>query len=202
MEQNRYDGVLSLDQMPDEIIGHLLYYLSPYDNLYNVQLVSHRFYRLANEPLLWRHHCRSSFKYWNPRHRFYKRAAALAQETDWKELFIFRSARNQQVSALLDEIIRTKVNRVRGFEIIGQIGYDAKDFLLEQCQTSPSAEDGLARRYASLASVSCDPFPNHLANSRCGVDTIAMRSWTRSTSILLFKNGSHLCCLPSRLAYG
>ncbi|KAL7905696.1 hypothetical protein GGI35DRAFT_471570 [Trichoderma velutinum] len=161
MEQNRNDGGLSLDQMPDEIIGHLLYYLSPYDNLYNVQLVSHRFYRLANEPLLWRHHCRSSFEYWNPRHRFYKKAAALAQETDWKELFIFRSARNEQVSALLDEIIRTKVNRVRGFEIIGQIGYDAKDFLLEQCQTSPSAEDGLARRYYSNALL--DTIHKHIA---------------------------------------
>ncbi|UKZ76103.1 hypothetical protein TrVFT333_003799 [Trichoderma virens FT-333] len=153
MEQNCNDGVLSLNQVPDEIIGHLLYYLSPHDNLCNIQLVSRRFYHLANEPLLWRHHCRSSFKYWNPRHRFYEKTAALAQETNWKELFIFRSARNRQISALLDEIIRTKVNRVRGFEIIGQIGYDAKDFLLEQCQTPPSAEDGLARSNGLLDTI-------------------------------------------------
>lgn len=139
-------AALSLEQVPDEIISHLLYYISPFDNLDNVQLVSHRLYRLANEPLLWRHHCRTSFKYWNPHHRFHEKLAALAQQTDWKRLFIIRSTRNQRISYILDDIIQTKVNRVRGFEIIGQIGYDAKDLLLENCQTSPSAEDGLARR--------------------------------------------------------
>ncbi|KAL6877283.1 hypothetical protein HDV57DRAFT_522558 [Trichoderma longibrachiatum] len=160
MELNRRNGVSSLDQVPDEIIGHLLYYIPPYD-LANFQLVSHRFYRLANQALLWRHHCRSSFKFWHPRHRFHERTAALAQETNWKDLFIYRSARNRQVSRLLDDIIRTKVNRVRGFEIIGQIGYDAKDFLLEQCQTSPYAEDGLARRYYSNALL--DTIHKHIA---------------------------------------
>ncbi|KAH6606227.1 hypothetical protein Trco_005380 [Trichoderma cornu-damae] len=149
MEQTDNGGRASLHQVPDEIISHLLYYISPQDNLYNVQLVSRRFYRLANEPLLWRYHCRSSFKHWSPRHMFPEKIAALAQETNWKDLFIYRSIRNRQISTVLNEIIRTKVNRVRGFEIIGQIGYDAKDLLLEHCQTSPSAEDGLARRYYS-----------------------------------------------------
>ncbi|PTB62445.1 hypothetical protein BBK36DRAFT_1163127 [Trichoderma citrinoviride] len=160
MELNRRKGGSSLDRVPDEIIGHLLYYISPYD-LANVQLVSHRFYRLANSALLWRHHCRSSFHFWHPRHRFHEKTAALAQETNWKDLFIYRNARNRQVAHLLNDIIRTKVNRVRGFEIIGQIGYDAKDFLLGQCQTPPSAEDGLARRYYSNALL--DTIHKHIA---------------------------------------
>jgi F-box protein 21 len=149
MDQNYKDSraaALSLDQVPDEIIGHLLYYVSPDDNLSNVQLVSRRFYHLANEPLLWRHHCRSSFKYWSQQHRIYDKIAALVQATNWKQLFIIRSARNRKTSTLLDEIIRTKVNRIGGFETIGQIGYDAKDLLLEHCQTPLTAEDGLARR--------------------------------------------------------
>ncbi|KAM0261319.1 hypothetical protein ACHAQJ_002350 [Trichoderma viride] len=149
MEQN-YDGsrvtASSINQVPDEIIGHLLYYISPDDNLSSVQLVSRRLYYLANEPLLWRHHCRSSFKYWSPQHRFHNKIEALAQATNWKQLFILRSARNRKTSGLLDEIIRTMVNRIGGFEAIGQIGYDAKDLLLEHCQTPLTAEDGLARR--------------------------------------------------------
>lgn len=71
---------LSLEQMPDEIIGHLLYYLSPEDNLFNVQFVSRRFYRLVNTPLLWKYYCRTSLKYWNPHHRLKERVAAPARD--------------------------------------------------------------------------------------------------------------------------
>lgn len=137
---------LSLEQMPDEIIGHLLYYLSPEDNLFGVQLVSRRFCRLVNEPLLWKYHCRTSIKYWSPHHRLKEKLAAPAQKTNWKRLYIRRSGLNLQVSNTLDEIIRTKVHRGRGFEAISQLGYDAKDVLLEHCQAPTTAEDWIARR--------------------------------------------------------
>ncbi|KAM0456864.1 hypothetical protein ACHAPV_007155 [Trichoderma viride] len=139
-------AALSIEQMPDEIIGHILYYLSPEDNLSGVQLVSRRFYRLANEPLLWKYHCRTSIKYWSPHHRFQKRLAAQVQKTLWKWLYIRRSGINKQVSKTLDEIIRTKVHRGRGFETISRLGYDAKDVLLEHCQAPTTADDWIARR--------------------------------------------------------
>lgn len=142
---------LSLEQMPDEIIGHLLYYLSPEDNLFGVQLVSRRFYRLVNAPLLWKYYCRTSLKYWSPHHRLEERLAAPAQRTNWKRLYIHRSGLNLQVSNTLDEVIRTKVHRGRGFETISQLGYDAKDVLLEHCQAPTTAEDWIARRYFSNA---------------------------------------------------
>ncbi|GFP55081.1 hypothetical protein TASIC1_0004070600 [Trichoderma asperellum] len=142
---------LSLEQMPDEIIGHLLYYLSPEDNLFGVQLVSRRFYRLVNAPLLWKYYCRTSLKYWSPHHRLEERLAAPAQKTNWKRLYIRRSGLNSQVSNTLDEVIRTKVNRGRGFETVSQLGYDAKDVLLEHCQAPTTAEDWIARRYFSNA---------------------------------------------------
>jgi F-box protein 21 len=134
---------MSLEQMPDEIIGHLLYYLSPEDNLSGVQLVSRRFHRLANEPLLWKYHCRTSIKYWSPHHRFKKRLAAAAHKTPWKWLYLRRSAINNQVSKTLNEVIRTKVHR---FETISRLGYDAKDVLLEDSQAPTTADDWIARR--------------------------------------------------------
>ncbi|KAL7923204.1 Transglutaminase-like superfamily domain-containing protein [Trichoderma austrokoningii] len=146
INDNRPDA-LSLERLPDEMIGHILYYLSPEDNLHGVQLVSRRFYRLANEPLLWRYHCRTCIKYWSPHHRFEQRVAAAAQKTYWKWLYIRRSNLNRQVSSTLDEIIRTKVHRGRGFETISRLGYDAKDVLLEHCQAPTTAEDWIARRY-------------------------------------------------------
>ncbi|KAH6982830.1 Transglutaminase-like superfamily-domain-containing protein [Ilyonectria sp. MPI-CAGE-AT-0026] len=136
-----------LDQVPYEIIQHLLYYVSPEDNLASFQLLSHRLNRLANEPLLWKYHCRSSFRFWNPEHGFQRRLNQRASEADWKCLFILRHTRNVQISHLLDEILATKVGRLMKFEQICRLGYDAKDFLLDQCHAEESAEDVLARRY-------------------------------------------------------
>lgn len=135
-----------LDQVPYEIIQHLLYYVSPEDNLASFQLLSHRLYRLANEPLLWKYHCRSSFRFWNPEHGFQRRLKQRASEADWKCLFIQRNTRNVQISHLLDEILATKAGRLMKFEQICRLGYDAKDFLLDQCHAEESAEDVLARR--------------------------------------------------------
>lgn len=135
-----------LDQIPDEIIQHLLYYVSPEDTLHNFQLLSHRFRHLANEPLLWKYYCRNTFRFWHSEHDFHSKLRHIASDVDWKRLFILRKTRNGQISRLLDEIIATKVGRLRRIEQISRLGYDAKDFLLEQCRIDESAEDVLARR--------------------------------------------------------
>jgi F-box protein 21 len=137
---------MSLLQIPDEIIQHLLYYISPEDNLCSFQFLSHRLRHLANEPLLWRYHCQNSFTFWNPEHNFYRRIRGRASSTPWKEIFLVRKSRNAQVERLLVEILETKVGRLKRFEKVCKLGYDAKDFLLEQCNADDSAEDVLARR--------------------------------------------------------
>ncbi|KAJ3468438.1 hypothetical protein MRS44_002503 [Fusarium solani] len=142
---------MSFSQVPDEIIQHLLYYISPEDTLASFQLISHRLRRLANEPLLWRYHCQSNFKFWHPEHRFHQRLRDRAPATPWKKLFIIRKCRNAQINRLLDEILATKVGRLRRFEKVCRLGYDAKDFLLEQCDADDSIDDHLARRYYSGA---------------------------------------------------
>jgi F-box protein 21 len=137
---------MALDQMPDEIFQRLLYYVSPEDNLLNFQLLSRRLNRLANEPLLWRYHCRNSFKYWSPDHQFHEKLQDLVSVVNWKELFIIRRRRNTRTALLLDGILATKIGRLKKFEQICLLGYDAKDFLLDQCQAEDACIDVLARR--------------------------------------------------------
>ncbi|KAM0231046.1 hypothetical protein ACHAPO_008876 [Fusarium lateritium] len=141
---------MSLLKIPDEIIQHLLYYISPEDNLCSFQFLSHRLRHLANEPLLWRYHCRNSFTFWNPEHNFHRRIRGRASSTPWKEIFLIRKSRNVQVERLLVEILETKVGRLKRFEKVCKLGYDAKDFLLEQCNADDSAEDVLARRSLAI----------------------------------------------------
>lgn len=136
----------SLDQIPDEIIHHILTFVSPEDNLLCVQLLSRRLNTLANEPLLWRQHCQTSFAHWDPSHDLPAKLGAKVSDVDWKGLFLLRKARNARISNLFDGILATKFGRVKKFEQICRLGYDAKDFLLEQCRTIDSADDVLARR--------------------------------------------------------
>ncbi|KJZ72408.1 hypothetical protein HIM_08211 [Hirsutella minnesotensis 3608] len=140
---------MSLDKVPDEIIQHLLLYASPTDTLVNIQRLSQRFHRLVNEPLLWKYHCVTSFKYWHTGHQLRNKLGRKVSDVDWKRLYILRVQQNKSVADSLDSIIATKVGRLKRFQAIAELGYDAKDFLLKQCQTDESADDYLARRYYS-----------------------------------------------------
>ncbi|KHO01072.1 F-box protein [Metarhizium album ARSEF 1941] len=144
---------MSLDQVPDEIIQHLLHYVPPQATLQSFQLLCRRFHRLANEGLLWRFHCRSTFRYWHPDHGFGPKLHAAVASVDWKHLFLLRTRRNQTVSRLFDAILQTKVGRLKKIEDICRLGYDAKDFLLVQCHARDAAPDVLARSNAILDSI-------------------------------------------------
>ncbi|KAK3305534.1 uncharacterized protein B0T15DRAFT_555780 [Chaetomium strumarium] len=137
----------SLEDIPDEIIRHILLYLPPEDAFGSFQLVSRRFYHLASEPLLWKWHCQSSFRYWNPEHRFQEKLQALASSVNWKRLWTLRKRRNDKAARLLNGVISTNVGRLKKVQGICELGFDVKDFLLEQCHVDPSADDFLARRY-------------------------------------------------------
>lgn len=137
---------MHLEQLPDEIVQHLLYYISPEDTLCGFQYLSHRFKRLANESLLWKYYCQSSFQFWHPEHDLQGKLKCRASDVDWRHLYLLRKARNDQVSYLLDGILASKVGRLRRFEEICQFGYDAKDFLLKQCHAHEDLPDVLSRR--------------------------------------------------------
>lgn len=137
---------MSFEQLPDEIINQLLSYVAPGDILASLQLVSRRLYRLSDEPLLWRHHCLASFRFWHPSHDLQNKLQLAPSEFEWKGLFALRDSRDSRIAELFDEIIATKVSRLRKIEEICLLGYDAKDFLLRQCHTDDTVEDVLARR--------------------------------------------------------
>ncbi|KAL0939469.1 F-box domain-containing protein [Colletotrichum truncatum] len=143
--------MLSLDQVPDEILLQILYYISPEDNLLSFHPLSRRLHHLANEPILWRYYCLQSFKFWHPDHRFGEQLQKPVSEVLWKRLFLSRKRRNTKVSNLFSGILATKHGRVKKFEEICLLGLDAKDFLLTQAQTSETVDDVLSRRYFSNA---------------------------------------------------
>ncbi|KAK3313918.1 hypothetical protein B0H66DRAFT_607155 [Apodospora peruviana] len=146
----------SLHDFPHEIIRHILLYVSPEDNLRIAQLLSRGFYHLGNEGLLWRQYCRTSFTYWHPDHQIERKFAAIPSSVAWKQLWITKKRSTTKVARLLDGILSTKRGQLERLQQICLLGYDAKDYLLEQCRVDESAEDVLARRYDSLLSLQTD----------------------------------------------
>ena len=138
--------MVSLDAFPDEIIRHILSFVSPEDTLSSIELLSHRFHHLTNEPLLWKHYCRASFTYWHPDHRLQEKLGARASSVEWKKLWLTRKRGNANVARLLDSVLTTKVGQSKKLQQICRLGYDAKDYLLEQSHCPDSADDALARR--------------------------------------------------------
>ncbi|KAK6952631.1 hypothetical protein Daesc_004921 [Daldinia eschscholtzii] len=137
----------SINSLPDEIVHHILLYVSPEETLSKVALLSKRFNRVAHEPLLWRWYCKHTFKYWEASHHFKERLNGYVHGTDWRRLFLLRLGRNAYIARLLDGIVASRVSRLQKMEQICLYGYDAKDYLLSQCQAPDSAKDVLARRY-------------------------------------------------------
>ncbi|ESZ90662.1 hypothetical protein SBOR_8962 [Sclerotinia borealis F-4128] len=135
--------------LPDEILQQIIYYISPRDNLSNIQLISKRFNRLGNVPLLWRHHCRVLFKYWDVKHSFSQKNAGTVGDVDWKALYIHRDNVDSRTTNALNGLLESRANRVVNFEEIGRFGYDAKDTLLRHCHVH--SDDHLSRKHYACA---------------------------------------------------
>lgn len=139
----------TFNDLPDEILQQILFYVSPKDTLI-IQKTSKRLARLANEPLLWRHHCRTSFKYWDSKHRIGQKFAGNVGDVDWKKIYFYRRDVDSQTTRALDGILAGQTGRIEKYERISKFGYDAKDTLLRHCATGEEVDDVLARRYVKL----------------------------------------------------
>ena len=137
--------VATLSELPVEVLHHIVSNVSP-PSLPTVQTISRRFYSLP-QPLLWRDHCSTHFKYWSPEHALKQKLAGIVDETDWKKLFSHRYSIDRSIRRDVDGILASQRNRIEKAERIMSHGYDAKDSLLQHLSVGDDAEDVLARRY-------------------------------------------------------
>lgn len=142
---------LTLNDLPDEVLESILQYLSAEHTLRVVQQVSKRFLRLTCEPLLWRYHCKTDFRYWDDKHRIKQKFKSDIADVDYRKLYIYRKSVDLRTTKLLDSILSEQIGRLHKIEQIGEFGYDVKDTLLRHCRIRDDAEDVLARRFYSNA---------------------------------------------------
>jgi F-box protein 21 len=137
---------MTLSALPDEIIKQVLYYLPPERLIQGPELTCRRLHRLSNDPLLWRYHCLHGFEFWSSEHDFPRKLQLPVTQVDWRELFRLRKIRELRAAQLLNGLLTSRKGHVGVIEKATALGYDVKDFLLEQCQIQDTAEDALSRQ--------------------------------------------------------
>lgn len=133
-------------ELPDELLHQIIRSISPEEVFLNVQLACKRLRAACSQPLLWKDHCQAEFKYWDPKHRIQQKLKGRVNDVDWRKLYVHRMRTDEEITRILDDILRAQVGRIGRFARIEQFGYDAKDTLLRHCRTGEEAEDVLARR--------------------------------------------------------
>lgn len=144
----------ALAHLPTELLQGIFMYLPP-ESMVAIHLTSRRFKDIANEFLLWRHHCRTGWKYWAPEHEIEDKLTGPVGATNWKQLFVARRETDRMIASTLDDIISTQQWRNVRIKRIVEFGYDAKDELLRHAHAPDDAIDVLARRYWSEAALNC-----------------------------------------------
>ena len=137
---------ISLNDLPNEIVYEILLYVSPV-SLTKVQQVSRQFNELS-QPILWRHHCSTQFKYWDPDHGMPEKLSGPVVQANWKRIFSTRLHVDRMINHIINSILETQVGRIDKTEEIVVHGYDAKDVLLRNLEVGKEADDVLARRYS------------------------------------------------------
>ncbi|KAJ5780871.1 hypothetical protein N7457_006031 [Penicillium paradoxum] len=173
--------VRSLIHLPDEILNSILCYSSP-QSCVAVEQTNSRFRNVTNEPLLWRHHCQSHYRFWDGRHDIHQRLAYPVNFTDWKALFVSKHQVDRSVTRLLDSIIGSQTGRIEKFRRVIELGYDAKDTILRHTQVE-SGDDHLARRWAtdSMRILPCANHKRYYARAllTCLHRSIAIPEWAK-----------------------
>ncbi len=139
---------LTLDKLPNEIIFQILLCIPP-TSVPALQQVSKQFNDLS-QPLLWRYHCSTLFRYWKAEHAIDEKLNGPVAKVDWKKVFAERRQIDRSISREIDSILGSQVGRIEKTSRIVEYGYDAKDTVLRHLSVADDAEDVLARRYYNI----------------------------------------------------
>ncbi|GAB7361350.1 hypothetical protein MBLNU230_g1406t1 [Neophaeotheca triangularis] len=137
--------------LPDELLESIVYYLGPEETV-ACGLTCRQLNKITHEPLVWRRHCRQTWRFWKEGQDFEERLKRPPVQTKWQQLFNQRTALDQENARLFDTMLQEQSKRVERMDRLAQDSYDAKDLLLRLRDTTPDdAEDVLARRYHAAA---------------------------------------------------
>ncbi|TID14389.1 YccV-like-domain-containing protein [Venturia nashicola] len=146
-----------LEDLPAEIIEAILSHLPP-KSLINTSKTSKKLHQIADTPLLWRSHCRTQFRFWDPSHGLPANFTSPVNDINWKDKFRNRMNLERRVDQTMDTLINTQTDKLPTMQRMlamsddfSEYTYDVKEALLRHCAAPEEKEDYLARRYWAKA---------------------------------------------------
>jgi F-box protein 21 len=153
---------LHFNDLPAELIHQIILNLDP-PSFRALKNTSTHLRALADTPILWRHFCRTQFKYWDPRHDFSRQLSRPVEEVDWASWYASRRILERQVDRLVNGMVANARGRIEKMEMIVNIDtailqgnrnlWDVKDALLKHVNCPDDADDVLARRFWAQATI-------------------------------------------------
>ncbi|KAF2466841.1 YccV-like-domain-containing protein [Lindgomyces ingoldianus] len=141
----------SFTALPTETLEAIFQHLDP-RSLVSVSRTSKHIKQITfDSPVIWRHFCRTHFKFWAVHHNISEKFAGPLSDVDWRELFIYRMHIEKRTTQLLNKVLQRQQGRIRYINEIADFGDDAKETLLQEGACPDDAEDVLARRYYANA---------------------------------------------------
>lgn len=137
--------------LPDELLEAIVYYLGPEDTV-ACGLTCRQLNTITHEPLVWRRHCRQTWRHWKEDDAFEERLRRPPAQTKWQLLFSQRTELDQENSEIFNTMLQEQSKRVERMDELAKNSYGVKDLLLQlRDETPDNAEDVLARRYYAAA---------------------------------------------------
>ncbi|KAE9984302.1 hypothetical protein EG327_005063 [Venturia inaequalis] len=145
------------EDLPTEIIEAILSHLPP-KSLVTTSKTSKKLHQVANTPLLWRAHCRTQFRFWDPSHGLPSNFTSPLNDISWKTKFKDRMNLERRVDQSMDILVNSQTDRLPTMQRMlamsddfAEYTYDVKEALLRHCAAPEEREDHLARRYWATA---------------------------------------------------
>ena len=135
----------ALLSLPDELLRAIFEHVSAPD-LAHLQLTCRRFTLIGADPLLWQSECLDSFRWWDKDHDLERKRRDVTY-SGWKELFAMRWVSKRKGRTALDRVMREDKGRLLRVKEVLDLGYDAKDFLMESWRGARGSEMFLAQRW-------------------------------------------------------
>ncbi|KAJ0106824.1 hypothetical protein J7T55_001348 [Diaporthe amygdali] len=142
------DDLSRLLELPDELLGAIVCYIPAAADTAAFGLTCRRLRKVVCTSPVWRQHCITTWRHWDPQYELPAKLTQPPLQTDWRQLFLQRVNDDLAAALLFQDLVSTQQKRLHRMHEIAEKGLNVQDLVLNLRNRTPDeAEDVLARRW-------------------------------------------------------
>ncbi|KAI3391976.1 hypothetical protein diail_6382 [Diaporthe ilicicola] len=142
------DVLPQLLQLPDELLGSIVCHVTTAADTAAFGLTCRRLHKVVSDSPVWRQHCITTWRHWDPQHGLSAKLAKPPLQIDWRRLFQQRVEIDLEAALIFKDLLSTQQKRLHRMHEIADKGFDVQDLLLNlRDRTADQDENVLAVRW-------------------------------------------------------